>query len=276
MSLWASSFRHLVTQLGPGSVSTVAGVRGQLRIAATAGNIAVVIGTRQLFPGPGAVAIVQSSQEKFRPTVELQRDGSLSITSRPAMASFARQRARINTLVFAPPEVTSLDISLVAGEAWVFGEAVGSSALESCSARVILGDVTMVDVAARKLSGRTRLGDVRIALDGQAASSAPCAVSGSYLLGGALLTIAGKGRMAPPWIVPEANLRVRVVERPARRHLDRDEPWLADNLRAKWLEGTGAEFFVSKVEPLLFYAVHALPLRMLLTAVCSACALVPR
>ena len=80
-----------------------------LIVNSLAGNVAVIT-VSDLKAGTAVVA--HSSEEIFRPYVHVDNGKCLRIESRPSLLSFAKQSARINTLVLVPPGLAEINLNL--------------------------------------------------------------------------------------------------------------------------------------------------------------------
>ena len=203
-----------------------------ISLRCTAGNLALAF-VRGLEEETAIVAHV--SQTCFQPHVEVARN-TLRVRQSVNPLSFARQTERINTLVLAPHGLQRAEVSLKAGEVWLFGD-LGAPPMQRVEASCFAGDVSLVDVVATTVGAHNKLGDVTFRWDDGGENPLPhVAVSGSTLLGDVRAAVAARapGPSTPTWL--KTPLPVRCV--------DPDNPRESGcGARLRWLRGTGRPFF---------------------------------
>lgn len=236
---WPSAWCAWEAALQPGSWLAYKRVRN-ISLRCTAGNVALAV-VNGLDEGTAVVGHL--SQEIFRPHMEVQA-GTLRIRQSVNLLNFKRQSSRINTLILAPPGLQSVELSLIAGEVWLFGD-LAAAPMQSVKATNVAGDVTLVDMLATEINARNKLGDVNLCWDaGEATDPMPAAdvrASGRTMLGDVHVAVSGLAAAPPTWL--QTALHVSLIARDDYRASGGAK-------RLKWLRGTGREFFEREGEHL--------------------------
>jgi hypothetical protein len=230
---WPRVWAAWESSLLPGMWAVQKSVRS-VALRCTAGNVALafVDGLEE-----STAVVAHSSQSEYRPHVEV-RDETLSVLQTVSPLSFARQTARINTLVLVPPGLRSVELALTAGEVWLFGD-INAPPMDSVKASCLAGDVTLIDVLATTVSAHNKLGDVNLHWDtgetsGPRMPTASVAVSGRTVLGDVRLGVSGPAAASPAWLQTTSPVHLVATD---------DSRVSGSAKRLKWMRGTGRDFF---------------------------------